>query len=352
MEISKIQRNIIETDKKYVVVNSRAAVGKTTTLVERVKYLLNQGVSAYDIVVISFTRAAAEEMYKRLDNPEGLFCGTIHAYANFLLLANGIDTTEWIQNEQYDTLIETVMENPKYTQKVKHLILDEAQDSNALQLSFILDTINPENWMFFGDRNQSIYQWLGAEPDLFSDLSSINPFVTVYDLNENYRNGRSILQFAKEIIRAAGPSFYDNTICKTENIGRVVQMDFSWSLVSNLIQESPDNYRDWFVLCRRNDEVDNVRAVLDKAGIPNDTFKRSQLNLDSLSEKMEDNTVKVITIHSSKGLENKNVIVIGASRFPRGEEICVNYVAATRAKDKLFWLTPARKQKKKISSWE
>lgn len=352
MEISRIQRNIIETDKKYIVVNSRAAVGKTTTLVERVKYLLNQGVSAYDIVVISFTRAAAEEMYKRLDNPEGLFCGTIHAYANFLLLANGIDTADWILNEQYDTLIETVVENPSYVQKVKHLILDEAQDSNAMQLSFILDTINPENWMFFGDRNQSIYQWLGAEPDLFSDLSSINPFVTVYDLNENYRNGSFILQFAKNIIRAAGPSFFDNTICKTNKNGWVETAEFSWDLVVSLIKESTDEYRDWFILCRRNSEVDIAQSILDKHGIPNDTFKRSQLSLDKLNERMEEDTVKVVTIHSAKGLENKNVIVIGASRFPRGEEICVNYVAATRAKDRLYWLVPKKKQKPKTSSWE
>ena len=71
---------------------------------------------------------------------------------------------------------------------------------------------------------------------------------------------------------------------------------------------------------------------------------------------MNKNTVKVLTIHTSKGLENKNVIVVGATTFLKSysniEEIRVAYVAATRAKDKLIWMSGQKKKKVQVSNWE
>ena len=74
---------------------------------------------------------------------------------------------------------------------------------------------------------------------------------------------------------------------------------------------------------------------------------------------MNENTVKVLTIHTAKGLEAKNVVVIGA-RWNDVEERCINYVAATRAKELLVWTTKktkyARKKKTnfgpRTTNWE
>ena len=70
---------------------------------------------------------------------------------------------------------------------------------------------------------------------------------------------------------------------------------------------------------------------------------------------MRMNTVKVLTIHSAKGLEAKNVVVIGA-RFWNEEEKRLSYVAATRARDLLIWMKtkPNRKKAKntvKMKRW-
>ena len=40
----------------------------------------------------------------------------------------------------------------------------------------------------------------------------------------------------------------------------------------------------------------------------------AQLDNKGLKEKMRENTVKVLTIHTAKGLEADNVVVIGAHR--------------------------------------
>ena len=68
---------------------------------------------------------------------------------------------------------------------------------------------------------------------------------------------------------------------------------------------------------------------------------------------MKENTVKLLTIHTSKGLEADNVIVIGA-KFYNVEERCVSYVAATRARNRLIWTKAPNKRKPTygISNWE
>ena len=66
MILSEKQKIIVESNDKKVVVNCSAASGKTTTLIERIKYLLGNGVVPNKIVAITFTNAAAEEIKERI----------------------------------------------------------------------------------------------------------------------------------------------------------------------------------------------------------------------------------------------------------------------------------------------
>ena len=49
---------------------------------------------------------------------------------------------------------------------------------------------------------------------------------------------------------------------------------------------------------------------LEKNNIPYTTFKKSQLTKDELDERMKENSIKVLTIHTAKGLEADNVVLI------------------------------------------
>ena len=78
----------------------------------------------------------------------------------------------------------------------------------------------------------------------------------------------------------------------------------------------------------------------------------------SATSVMNSNTVKVLTIHSAKGLEAKNVMVYGALYYSKSE-VCTTYVAMTRAKDRLYMLTaPKRREisksktKTNVINWE
>lgn len=349
--ISEQQEKIVTTTAEKVVVIASAASGKTTVLVERVKHLLNKGVNPQKIVVITFTNAAAEELAERLDHPKGLFIGTIHSYANYLLLASGQETSDLLENEEFDRLFERIKKHPDCIRTVEHLLLDESQDSNESHFEFLLDMVQPKNYMIVGDHKQSIYRWNGAFPEYLINLSH-DANVTTYDLTENYRNGYKILDFARNIINGAGYEYQDHSIPKRGVSGKVVDIEYSPIALARTIKQM-GNFGEWFVLTRTNAQLDEIAFYLKKEGVPIDTFKRSELDNKELNKKMKQDTVKVLTIHTAKGLEATNVVVIGA-KFFNVEERCVSYVAATRAKNLLVWTKmPSRARRATTTtSWE
>lgn len=334
MTLNKRQQQIITAKEPKIVVLSGAATGKTTILVERVKYLINElKVPLTEIAMITFTNAAAYEMRKRIgEESDQIFIGTVHSLANKFLRGGGYNTKEEIEQERFDELFSIIEKNPGCVKHYKYVLLDEAQDSSEIQYNFILNLINPENFMFVGDPKQSIYEFSGGRPDIFMEMM-YDPEVTYYELNENYRNGHSILEFAKNIIT---PVMEDNSIAMTYYDGEVSNVRDNINYLVSLIKYSDDSYNSWFFLTRTNAQLDEVMDELTDAGIPCDTFKKASLSNGELYQKMEEDTVKVLTIHTAKGLENKNVIVYGAALYSEDERK-VSYVAATRAKENLYW---------------
>lgn len=351
MNLSKQQEVIVTTTADKVVVIASAASGKTAVLTERVRYLLENGVDPKKIVLITFTNAAAEELAERLNHPKGLFIGTIHSYANYLLLASGEETSDILEAEQFDRLFGRIKKRPYCLKEVDYLLLDESQDSNENHFEFLLDMIKPKNYMIVGDHKQSIYRWNGAYPEYLINLSHDSD-VTTYDLTENYRNGYKILDFARGIINAAGYEYRDSSVPTRGVAGKVVDVEYSPTAIARTLKQY-GNYGEWFVLTRTNAQLDEISYCLKKEGIPFDTFKRSELDNKELGKKMKENTVKVLTIHTAKGLEANNVIVVGA-KFFNTEERCVSYVAATRARNLLVWTRIPNRAKKMnmTNNWE
>lgn len=357
VELTAQQRAIVEAKENKIVVIASAAAGKTRCITERVRWLLDQGVKPSGIVAITFTNAAAEEICERLNYPSGLFIGTIHSLANTFLRSYGIDTTKLLNDEKFDDLFKLIKKHPDCIPHVSHLIVDESQDSSAQQFEFLLDMINPDNYMLMGDHRQSIYEFANAKPQYLMNLMK-DPEVKTYDLNENYRNAPEVLEYAKSLILPLGYDYKDySKAMRNTNGGRVVVVDFSEEAIAKTIlkyvNEGRANWSDWFVLTRTNAELDSIYRKLEKYNIPCDTFKRANLDNKGLKDKMKENTVKVLTIHTAKGLEANNVIVIGTNfRTPEERRLC--YVAATRAKDLLVWTMKKVRHRNKygVTNWE
>lgn len=83
------QMEIVNSTAKNIVVVAGAGSGKTTVLTERIRHLINdEGVIPEDVIAITFTNAAADEMRERLSDikdSDTMFIGTIHSFANALL---------------------------------------------------------------------------------------------------------------------------------------------------------------------------------------------------------------------------------------------------------------------------
>lgn len=325
----------METTEKQVVVVAGPGSGKSRVLTERVKWLLDNGEKPSEIFAITFTNMASDEMKQRLGlRAEGCYIGTIHGLANYILLRNGIDTFNFIKDENFDAMFDAIIRNHCKIPTVKHLLVDEFQDTGEKEYDFLMYTLRPQCYFLIGDTRQKIYEFKTGKRDFFQEQLD-NPFTQVYELKDNYRSYREITDFGKKKLTGVPNIYFTPTHSIRGCGGKIIQEDFTWSAMVKYLTEYP-TYRDWFILCRTNDEVDKVMNFLKWAGVPAITFKKSETTLAEIKAKMEQEAVKVLTIHQSKGLESKYVMTLGM-RFYNAEEKRINYVAITRAEDMVIW---------------
>ena len=246
-----------------------------------------------------------------------------------MLLRAGIHTGAILDKEKFDELFPMIKKNPQCIWHIEWLLLDEAQDSDGRQFEFIFRMIDPRCFFIVGDIRQTIYRWKGSVPELFGDLTQRND-VRVFSLNQNFRCGSNILAYAKKKLWGSG--MYDDSIAMREG-GEVLFPEFTKANMLKLIG-TYGNYKDWVVLTRTNEQISTLMVMLKNSGIPCVTFKQGELTRDKLIELMNSDTVKILTVHSAKGLEWPYVMLYGLySNKNDIETYNVNYVAATRAKD-------------------
>ena len=357
MEFTEIQKQIISTDKPKVLVLSSAASGKSAVIVERIRYLLEQGIDPSKIVAITFTNNAASVMYERLGYPNGLFIGTVHSYCNYLLRGGAVDTTKILNEERFDDLFEEIKKNPDCIKPVEHLLLDEAQDSTMEQFEFF-ELINPKNFMYVGDIKQSIYGFNGSYPEYLINLWYQND-VTVYEMRQNFRNLPDILRFAKKFLYRLGPNYDDDSIAMRQSDGRPHVLEGTYTpseAIQSLLlskERLDTNWGDWFVLCRTNNDVALFQQLFEAKGIPTDTFKQSELTNAQIQDRLKEDTVKILTVHSAKGMEAPYILSYNVRAY-NDDEARLCYVSATRARDFLIWakMPPKKKKKSRVVSWE
>lgn len=333
----------VDNEKHLFLMNNYIVTHNTSCLTERIRTIIQNGCSPDKIVAITFTTMAAEEMKKRLgDIAEGAFIGTIHSYANAICIANGISTEKYVADAEFDKIIEKVLTIPiKRYFPVTHLLVDEFQDTGSLEYRFI-ERIPTENRFYIGDERQAIYGFKGCS-DEFLRMCHADISFTTYYLNQNYRCAPNILAYADSYLNTMEKISLKSEAVKTKN--GIVEED---STLLDAIEELEwaGDYQNWAIICRTNNELAAAVDFLDKRKIPNLSFKKGDLDLVEMEGLLRENKVKVLTIHTAKGLEFKKVIVMGAKTFNE-EERKISYVAATRAEQALYCCPSICKRGKK-----
>ncbi len=89
----------------------------------------------------------------------------------------------------------------KWQNKVRYLLVDEYQDTNASQYLLVKMLVGMRNqFTVVGDDDQSIYAWRGARPENLMLLKDDFPSLKVVMLEQNYRSTSRILKCANTLI--------------------------------------------------------------------------------------------------------------------------------------------------------
>ncbi len=89
----------------------------------------------------------------------------------------------------------------QYQQRFQHVLVDEFQDTNAIQYRWLRMLAGPSGKPFVvGDDDQSIYRWRGARVENLYRFQQDYPGTQVVRLEQNYRSTANILNAANAVI--------------------------------------------------------------------------------------------------------------------------------------------------------
>ena len=90
----------------------------------------------------------------------------------------------------------------KYNDRFRYILVDEYQDTNALQFAMIhYLTEKQQNICVVGDESQSVYRWRGADITNILNFEQHYPNAKVIRLEQNYRSTQNILDVAGAVIK-------------------------------------------------------------------------------------------------------------------------------------------------------
>ena len=105
----------------------------------------------------------------------------------------------------------------KWQQAFGHVLVDEYQDTNAVQYELLKSLVSSPDerrrgrFTVVGDDDQSIYGWRGATIDNLRRLPQDWPDLTVIALEQNYRSTGAILRAANHVI-AGNPKLFEKRL--------------------------------------------------------------------------------------------------------------------------------------------
>ena len=230
--LSSKQREIID-DKlsKYIVVAAGPGSGKTRVLVHKLaSLLLMEDVKHEQLLMLTFSRAAATEFKKRLIELVGgaahfVDIKTFHSYSFDLIGRNGsLEEADRVVQRAAEMIENGEVEESKIAKSV--LVIDEAQDMSAddFRLVKALMQQNEEiRVIAVGDDDQNIYAFRGSDSAHLKSLIT-DYQATPYELNDNYRSDQAIVDYANHFVRQITNRMKQTPIVAvSKNLGSVLQ---------------------------------------------------------------------------------------------------------------------------------
>ena len=277
--LSDIQSKIInDADSKYIVVSAGPGSGKTRVLVHKLAaLLLLEDVKHEQLLMVTFSRAAATEFKKRLIGLIGNAANfveikTFHSYCFDLL--GKIGSLEGVDDvvKNASEMIENGEVEPGRIAKTV-LVIDEAQDMDANEYALIRALMRHNDDMrviAVGDDDQNIYEFRGSDSKYMRSM--IDDFGAVrYEMTENYRSKSSIVALANAFARSINDRMKQAEIEAVQEESGTVQIihHVSGHLEQPVVNHLAEAYNGGkaCVLTNTNEEALRVLGLLTKRGI-------------------------------------------------------------------------------------
>jgi len=279
-ELSPSQLNIIkDNSSQYIVVAAGPGSGKTRVLVHKLaSLLLMEDVKHEQLLMVTFSRAAATEFKKRLIDLIGnaasfIDIKTFHSYCFDLMGKVGsIENSEGIIKKTVEKIRNKDIEPNHITKTV--LVIDEAQDmdENEFELIRALMEQNEEMRVIaVGDDDQNIYGFRGASSKYLEQFI-IKYQAKKYELIENYRSRNNLVEFTNHFVKKISCRLKETSIvAKQSENGLVKLIKYSTpNIVNPLVQDVllTELIGTTCVLTTLNMEALQVTGLLINEGMP------------------------------------------------------------------------------------
>lgn len=304
-ELSPAQLEIIkDSQNPYIIVAAGPGSGKTKVLVHKLaSLLLSEDVKHEQLLMLTFSRAAATEFKKRLIELIGnaahfIEIKTFHSYCFDLLGRIGsLSDADTVLKTTVEKIRSGEIERSRITKTV--LVVDEAQDISAEEYELINALIEQNEDMrviLVGDDDQNIYAFRGSDSRFMKQLL-LDKNAFKYDLVDNYRSKKNIVTFSNKWAKQISNRLKDFPgYPKQEDIGKIIITEYK---SPNLIVPLTVAFQNaalsgtTCILTQRNEEAIQTVGLLVEKGFPvkliqsNDGFNISNLfELRYFSEKL------------------------------------------------------------------
>jgi DNA polymerase III epsilon subunit-like protein len=347
-----------------------AGSGKTTTILCRVKYLVDNYTTPNRILILTFNKDASENLKNRIITLFGFKINidiyTIDAFC-CMLYYKYESNKFFISLSEYILLGRKIMfeYGKEISAKYKYIFFDEFQDVNSKQFDILNEFV--KNGCFLtviGDDSQNIYQFRGTDNYYMINFDNIFKNTSTFTLTTNYRSTQPIVNLANHCI-----SYNQNQVKKTMKTYKATDSVSKVFLPRFILSKSEDDQIEYIIekinsyidkeinlgeiaiLSRNGYHLKIMEGELLKHNIPMVSCITDKIG-ENIKKVLEPNKVTITTIHKSKGLEWSKVFILGFchQHFPSQmnnniknieEERRLFYVGATRAKKSLFLMATA-----------
>ena len=268
-ELSNRQCEIIDDKQsKYIVVAAGPGSGKTRVLVHKLaSLLLLEDVKHEQLLMLTFSRAAATEFKKRLIDLVGnaahyVEIKTFHSYSFDLIGKQGsLEEAKDVVRLAAEMIENGEVEQSKIAKIV--LVIDEAQDMGADDFRLVRALMRQNEEMrviAVGDDDQNIYAFRGADSKYMQSLVN-QEGAKLYEMTDNYRSAKVVVDCANRFVQRI-PSRLKHTPIQsaTGEIGKVLSLK---SLFDAEIKVQGSTA----ILTRTNEETMQVAFELEQRGL-------------------------------------------------------------------------------------